>query len=255
MLRNAVVCLVLLVAVCQAAPSASAIGKKLGLCSRQTPDLDVCLKKRLQFVLPDIFRNGFPELDLEPSDPAYIRELSAKYLNGNWSANIVTKNTKTWGLSRILIHNVRTQIQDTKHFHAEIDFTIPTIMTEGDYKLESTLLGIPINTKGFFNISMINITGTYDVTGVHINKGGEDYVKIQKVDMLPYVGDMKVYASNLIPGNEELSQAAITFFNQNWRFVYQELLPVVNEAWSKYMADAANLIFLRVPFKELFPEA
>ncbi|XP_067014328.1 protein takeout [Anabrus simplex] len=255
MSRYVVLCLVVLVAACKAAPSPSAIGKKLGLCSRKTPDLDTCLRNRLQVLIPDVIKNGFPELDLLPSEPAYIKELLVQYRNGNWTADMALKNTKTYGISGVQIHRVRTQLDDPKNFHAEIDFTMPAILVEGDYKVDAKLFGIPLNTKGFFNISMTNVSATWDITGVHINKGGEDFVRVTRFSMLPEVGDLKVYGSNLIPGNEELSQAAVAFFNRYWRFVYQELLPVSNDTWGNFMKDALNLIFLRVPFKELFPEA
>jgi hypothetical protein len=51
-----------------------------------------------------------------------------------------------------------------------------------------------------------DVTGTWQVQGEMVTIADDRYVKVRHVNVLPDVGDMKVYASNLFTGNDELSE-------------------------------------------------
>ena len=53
-----------------------------------------------------------------------------------------------------------------------------------------------------------DISGTFTVNGYIVEINGEKYMKARHVHMYPQVGNMKVYASNLFTGNDELSKYA-----------------------------------------------
>jgi hypothetical protein len=50
------------------------------------------------------------------------------------------------------------------------------------------------------------VTGTFQVEGDMVTIAGDRYMKVRHVNLLPEVGDMKTYASNLFTGSEELSE-------------------------------------------------
>jgi hypothetical protein len=51
-----------------------------------------------------------------------------------------------------------------------------------------------------------DVTGTWGVRGDLVTIHGDEYMKVRHVNMLPEVGDMQLYASNLFTGNDELSE-------------------------------------------------
>jgi len=51
-----------------------------------------------------------------------------------------------------------------------------------------------------------DVTGTWQVQGDMVAIAGDRYVKVRHVNVLPEVGDMEVYASNLFTGSDELSE-------------------------------------------------
>jgi hypothetical protein len=50
------------------------------------------------------------------------------------------------------------------------------------------------------------VTGTWEVQGELVTIAGDQYLQVRHVNILPEVGDMKIYASNFFTGNEELSE-------------------------------------------------
>ena len=50
------------------------------------------------------------------------------------------------------------------------------------------------------------VTGTWKVQGDMVTVANDRYMKVRHVNIMPEVGNMKTYASNLFTGNEELSE-------------------------------------------------
>jgi hypothetical protein len=51
-----------------------------------------------------------------------------------------------------------------------------------------------------------DVTGTFQVKGEMVTIAGERHMKVLQVNLLPEVGDMKTYASNLFTCRRELSE-------------------------------------------------
>ncbi|XP_067013908.2 circadian clock-controlled protein daywake [Anabrus simplex] len=254
MLRfSSVICFLAALAVCYGVTTKSIV-QEISSCHRNRPDFETCLRGKLEALLPEIGKTGVPEVGIESTDPFEIPELLVQYRNGNWSADLKITNSKTWVSDETKITDLRADINDPKRFKMGVNFFMPTLYTEGNYKVDARLL-IPIRTKGYYNITMSDIKATAEISGDHFEKDGVDYVKIKDFNMMPDVGDMKVYVSNLFPGNDELSQAALDFGNRYWRLIYKELLPFTNDQWAGQAIDTLNKVFTEVPFNELFPEA
>jgi hypothetical protein len=49
-------------------------------------------------------------------------------------------------------------------------------------------------------------------------------------------------------------KAALQFANLYWRVLYKELLPYAAEGWDKFWRGLFNRLFLKVPFRTIFPE-
>lgn len=55
-------------------------------------------------------------------------------------------------------------------------------------------------------LSAANVTSSIKVEGHLVTLKEQQHLKVHKVSMRPEVGNMKIYASNLINDNEELSK-------------------------------------------------
>lgn len=128
------------------------------------------------------------------------------------------KSANTFGLSRAQIQNVRAAADDDS-FAMEVDVQFPKLITEGKYKGEGRFNAIKVVSKGYFNVTtsmlrfenflsiwfikfnniLANVTTTWKISGRSIQRNGETYVLIDKFDMSPEVGDMKIYATGLFP--------------------------------------------------------
>ncbi|KAK7869872.1 hypothetical protein R5R35_006677 [Gryllus longicercus] len=255
MLRFAVLCAVL-AAAATAAPSktelAAAVGERLKLCGRSRSDYNECMKERLEQLLPELAETGIPEVGVPRGEPTEIPEMTVHYRNGNMSADLRIRNSRTWGAAGLKIRSVKSIVNDPEVFRFEVGYYMPRIFTEGDYKVDARLV-VPIITKGYYNITMTDVTGVWEVTGEHYKKRGQDFVRITSFKMLPEVGDMRIYASNLVPGNPELSEYLLALANQYWLPLYEQLLPDTNEAWGQIVVERMNRVFNKVPFDAMFP--
>lgn len=115
--------------------------------------------------------------------------------------------------------------------------------------------------------------------GHSVNIEGEKHMKITDLRLKEHeIGDMKIFATNLINGNPELSkfalhytiqlkigiennffffsysgQMALTFANQFWRIFHQLMLPNIQEGFEKVGRPFINQLFLQIPYDQLLP--
>ncbi|XP_050548370.1 uncharacterized protein LOC126910012 [Daktulosphaira vitifoliae] len=135
----------------------------------------------------------------------------------------------------------------------EVDFYMPKVISTGNFKAEGKIGEIPIMGKGFFNVSSYDVTGTWALKGDTIKLDGQRHMRIKDVGMKLDIGDMKIYATNLINGSPELSQMALSFVNQFWRVIFQVMMPFAEEAFEKITKPVLNQVFLEIPYDQLFP--
>ena len=91
---------------------------------------------------------NFPALD-----PLAIDIFQAQYETEQISAAFTIKQSKTYGMARAQIRDVRSEITDTE-MDLEVDVFFPRIFMEGTYKGEGRFNSLLLNSKGIYNISM-----------------------------------------------------------------------------------------------------
>ncbi|PSN55183.1 hypothetical protein C0J52_00604 [Blattella germanica] len=200
------------------------------------------------------FSGGVAALELPPFDPMLVPEILLDYEQQGVSGKMIVKNSRATGLGDAQILSFRANLSDPQDLRVEVGFAIPHVFVEGEYKADGKIVAFPIAGKGVYNISMSEVRGTWVVRGDLVDVDGESFMKARHVDMYPEVGDMKVYASNLFTGNEDLNKVALKFANDYWPLFYKELLPFAAEGWDQFLRGMLNKLLLKVPFRTLFPE-
>ncbi|KAL0281490.1 UNVERIFIED_CONTAM: hypothetical protein PYX00_002463 [Menopon gallinae] len=221
-------------------------------CSRDQPDFDACLLSSLQKLHPYLVK-GIPELDLPPFDPFKRDEHVTEYSNGFVQFKATVRDFVTYGITGLKFLQVRTKFEDEKDMLIEVDMTVPKMKAEGKYRIQGKFLGSDLFTRGSFEVTLVNVTATWDIHGSLETVDGEKYLKINEFGITPEIGDMRIYASDLFNGNQLLTQTALQLFNQNWRQVYGEIQPHTRKTWDEIMREYANNVFMKVPFDKVFP--
>nr|XP_029724927.1 putative beta-carotene-binding protein [Aedes albopictus]XP_029724969.1 putative beta-carotene-binding protein [Aedes albopictus] len=222
------------------------------ICNRNDPELGQCIKDSIQRLLPELV-NGIPSIGFPAIDPFTQDSNYFEYKNQQMHGSLHLKNAKTYGMSRAQIRDVRAAAGDDT-FNMEVDVYFPKVITEGKYKGEGRFNAIKLVSKGYFNVTTTDVSTTWKISGRTTQRQGEEYLLIDKFDMTPEVGDMKVYATGLFP-DPGLNQVALDFVNQYWPSLYKEMLPETRHSWEPMMLDIINKMFNRVPYRRLLPKA
>lgn len=222
------------------------------ICNRNDPELGQCIKDSIQQLLPEL-TNGIPSIDFPAIDPFTQDSSYYEFKNEQIFGSMHIKNAKTYGLSQAKIKDVRASADDTS-FKMEVDVHFPKIITEGKYKGEGRYNVIKVVSKGFFNVTTIDVSVTWKISGHTTQRQGEEYLVIDKFNMSPEVGDMKVFATGLFP-DPGMNQVALDFVNQYWPSLYKQMLPETRRTWEPLMIDMFNKMFNRVPYRRLLPKA
>ncbi|XP_017887819.1 uncharacterized protein LOC108629573 [Ceratina calcarata] len=217
-------------------------------CKKDSEDFSSCLRLAIQEAWPT-FIQGLPDFNIPPLDPYYVESHVMDYKNGQLRSHVTATDVRAYGLAKIRFLSVKPEINGD-FFRLEIDMELPKILVEGNYKAEGSLSKtFKVGGKGFFNASMEDIRGTWDISGHIVN----DKWNVEHFRVAPTIGDMKIWFSDLFHGNEDLNRAALTLANEYWPVVYRTMLPTLMDEWDTYFTEFINRFFSKIPFSTVFP--
>lgn len=90
---------------------------------------------------------GIPELNVPVLDPYVTDFESYNFEYGDVTGKMVVKNGQTYGLSNIKFHSLRPY-HSKDNFRLDIDYSIPKVFMEGEYKAEGAIGTFRHNGKG-----------------------------------------------------------------------------------------------------------
>ncbi|XP_058803116.1 uncharacterized protein LOC131671023 [Phymastichus coffea] len=222
--------------------------RSVKVCNHQAPDYSSCLRLAIQESWMT-FVKGIPELGLPVLDPMEVDMMENEFHMGQLMGRFVLRDVKSYGAAKSIFQAVRPT-RSADRMSLEVDFVMPKVFIEGDYKAEGSVGPYKIGGKGYFNISMEGVSTTWGIEGRVEN----DRWVVEHFHVYPEVEKMKVYFTDLFNGNPELNKAAMTFVNEYWQVLYKGMLPVVERHWDVHLTDFVNrLIFSKVSFAKTFP--
>ncbi|XP_022184775.1 uncharacterized protein LOC111044034 [Nilaparvata lugens] len=222
-------------------------------CKRTDPKLDQCILKGLRAFIAAVAKDGVKEIGVPPLDPFYMPELLTTYKNNDMQASVLLKNIFTHGAMNAEIKAIRSDFSNPEKIIIEADTHSNEMFSEGTYKMEGKVGNFVLNGRGVYNVTMYNIDDTVHVELKVVEIDGEEFLKVTKVMVDPEIGDMKMYASNLVNGNPELSKIANQFANQFWKLFYKEMMPIAQENVDKIAKSLMNKALLTIPYNQLLP--
>lgn len=149
-------------------------------------------------------------IDFPSVEPFTYDAVTFRYNNPDFVQGWFTiRNPKSYGISRAKILKVKSDFtKDEMKLQAVVNF--PKLFSTGDYKSNISLGVFKMESKGQFNISMIDVTAKWTIKGKLAQKDGENFMNVYQFDVFPEARDMKMSATGLFP-DEELSELKMHF--------------------------------------------
>uniref|UniRef100_A0A336LBX9 CSON007790 protein n=1 Tax=Culicoides sonorensis TaxID=179676 RepID=A0A336LBX9_CULSO len=224
------------------------------LCRRSLPtrDRNECIKDSINHFI-SIIGHGYPSLNLPDLDPYVIGEERFSVSEGIISMKLKIKNSLSKGVSKGQVRNVKSKITKD-NFGVILDVAFPFLGGEGNYKGETRLNQIKVQSKGYFKLDVFKPSFKLKILGKIIKRNETEYVDIHTAKISDVsIDNLKVDINGLLP-EPELDQFAVEFVNQNWRALYEQLVPRASGAWEPIYFNVTKTIFDQIPLNELMPE-
>lgn len=196
------------------------------------------------------FKKGFPELRVPSLDPMIVPKISLNQGSGPVSITSYFKDLHIEGFTKVQVQDVKV---DLPNYRIDIKVFLDWFYTWGDYDIKGQILVLPISGSGPSWSNYTNVRGQATITGHELIKKNKTHFGMDDMRFDLDVGHATIHMDNLFNGNKALGDTMNNFMSENWKAVYSELKPVIDEAVSSLLRDVARRVFDKFPLEELFP--
>ena len=102
------------------------------------------------------FKGGMADFEVPAFDPMFVPEMLLEYRQEGIEGNMIIKNSRSTGLGSAQIQAFRANMSDPDNLEFQVDFYIPHVFIEGEYKADGKIVAFPISGKGVYNNSLGN---------------------------------------------------------------------------------------------------
>ncbi|CAH1733388.1 unnamed protein product [Aphis gossypii] len=224
------------------------------LCFRDDPKIDVCIRKRINDVVEQFHKGndefGLREFDPLPLDNPLHFEHKARLIGGK----ISVKNMMTEGLTTVKLLSLRSKLQNPNKMEVGFTGNFKNLLSSGQYQFKGYLGRMPINANGRYNITFKNVETSYVLKAKVKNMENSTFVQLESFrSHPPKFGEIKIFASDLVPGNAVLNRVALRFVNQYAIQITDELYPAVGPVLDNIQMDMCNKMLSMYPFDIWLP--
>ncbi|XP_075975237.1 circadian clock-controlled protein daywake-like [Anticarsia gemmatalis] len=133
----------------------------------------------------------------------------------------------------------------TINFHTDVS-------VKGAYTAGGRVLILPITGDGQLKIKLKNLQIKMQIDFDTVKKGDNEHVKPKKYSFeFEVKDDAHFHLTNLFNGNKQLSEAMLTFLNDNWKQISSEFgQPLVNNV-AKKLYKNIGVFFDKMPLNEI----
>ncbi|ALC38395.1 CG5867 [Drosophila busckii] len=214
-------------------------------CQQDDKNINECIRQGFQQLTPRL-KHGISELNIPAMDPFQLGKSSYNYNSGMLQGRIAMRDVLVYGLSEGIVDKVDFRMRN-KRVRLEMLSHVPQLWAEGAYKADIKLNDMKLTPKGSFNLTLTNVSMKTRALGELYEREGHSYLRLSKLESEPKVGDMRLYASGLVP-DPALNDVILNFINQYWQQLYQAMLPETVAIWEPLMLKVANDFFAALPF-------
>nr|ABP51960.1 takeout/JHBP-like protein [Diploptera punctata] len=217
---------------------------------KRTDYENVCLKHAVEKALKAM-KNGIPSLQLLPIDPLAVTKISIEEgANQPITVKLDLLNAELTGLYGVEVvsasYNLSQRIFDVEVF-------LPSLNLVGDYDMDGKFLLLPLKGKGKCNLTLSKFKANFLLKARDIKKKNDIYWDITSITLgIHDVSNFHVNFENLFNGDKALGDTTNKALNDNWEEFWGVIRPSIEQAFGDVFAHVANIIFSRVPEKNLF---
>ncbi|XP_017489892.1 PREDICTED: uncharacterized protein LOC108378105 [Rhagoletis zephyria] len=214
-------------------------------CEQGDVNINECIKRAFQQLTPRL-KDGIKELNIPQMDPFIIERNNIEVGGGFAQGRVQVRNVRVFGISEGIVQKVDFRL-DGNNVHMGLVSQMPHLYIEGNYKADLMINEVKMTPKGYFNVTMSDLLLSSQSEGELYERDGHTYLRLTKFNFEPEIGDMHIYASNLVP-DPALNAVILDFVNQYWRQVYKVMLPQTRSTWEPMFLRVMNLFLGAVPF-------
>ncbi|XP_053958617.1 uncharacterized protein LOC128863474 [Anastrepha ludens] len=214
-------------------------------CEQGDININECIKRAFQKLTPRL-KDGIKELNIPPMDPFIIERNNIDVSGSFAQGRVQVRNVRVFGISEGDVQKVNFNL-DGNNVRMELVTKMPRLYVEGNYKADLKINEVKMTPKGYFNVTMTDLLLSSESEGELYERDGHTYLRLTKFNFEPEIGDMQIYASNLVP-DPSLNAVILDFVNQYWRQVYKIMLPQTRDTWEPMFLRVMNLFLGAIPF-------
>ncbi|CAH2084855.1 unnamed protein product [Euphydryas editha] len=211
-----------------------------------------CVIEAFQKIINDIGETGIPEFDIVPIDPMNIKNVSVNVLDAV-TLTITDGVIKGFKTCEVKKFNFDTDKQLEKQ---QIYCNVLTIKGQFVFGGSSPLLqnlfgGTSVNGNGKAKIKLEQVTMNLELPFSIIKKDdGDTYLQLVNKPKYSYDLQKAVFdIKNLVIGDTDISQAASTYLNSNWKTLIQSFGKTFVDKGLEYFFLFARKLYDNIPTK------
>ncbi|XP_017780968.1 PREDICTED: uncharacterized protein LOC108565833 [Nicrophorus vespilloides] len=215
-------------------------------CNR-TGDINACLLNNLESAKEDII-NGIPELMIPNLKVIFITHSSINITNLKidlWNFNIT-------GLEKFVIKSIDT---DLNNRIIKVTIMLPYLDGIGSYKIKGNLFNLNLDSMGELTGNATNsiLHYTLRLTVAERNRDFHLMRESQEFKINMKSGVFYCHFDNLYLGSNELTETMNRIINHNSYYMFEMLIPFLENILDDIVGNAIDLVFARYSFDEMFP--
>ncbi|XP_061398832.1 uncharacterized protein LOC133334534, partial [Musca vetustissima] len=207
--------------------------------------IDDCIRNAFNYMIHTSIK-GVPDLNIPPIDPMRINKLNVQFSNNLIRGKAAIRNITVAGISKSEFKRVHYE-RKGKDVKLNVHFQLPLLKLTGKYRAEVVINNARFSSKGLFNISLIDIDSKSEHYAQLYERDGHTFMTLNSVDVEPTLGDMKIYATGLVP-DPALNAALLEIVNSQWRIIYRSAVVSTRSTWLPILLNYTNNFFSHLPF-------
>ncbi|XP_065371441.1 uncharacterized protein LOC135963493 [Calliphora vicina] len=221
----------------------------------KSSDNDDCIAKSIMKIM-ELYPHGNTEFGLPNISAVALKELVFAESNRDAPIQLNFKfNTLVVGglekLHVTRIHGFNKNISKT----VELDFLIPQVTIDGDYKMNGKLLLLPLNGKGKGKVQFKETVFKFKVKIELENRNNKNYGVIKKLKCWSIEPKKIVFnLQNIVNNNAMLSESFNSVINDNWSELWKELKKNTIKAVEDVITNIISGILNVLPITEFYSD-
>lgn len=128
----------------------------------------------------------------------------------------------------------------------------PKIVLAGKYVMNGQILILPITGTGDCELVFQDFFIRVGFNSEAIERDGNKFILVKDAKASIRISKLTYKFDNLFNGEKRLSDQMNTFLNTNWKEIFQELKPAIDETFAGIIEQILNNVLNNVPLDELF---